>query len=271
MAGASLIDGTGGPPVEAARLVTEGGLVSCVGGPEDCPTPPGADVLDAEGFWIVPGLIDVNIGPDDAPGTLERSRLRFLLGVTTAGEPAHAGPADLLVRSERGRAVPSRVLSALSTGGSVLLEEIPEPGDSLAARLAAELSERGVALEPRLLGRELDAAPYRLPVGLNPLLELPLFTESIRTPVPERDPEEQAAVERRLERARDFVRDFHAAGGSVVTGSGGVIAPGLAIHEEMRALVDAGLAPEDALRAATREAAVALGVDDRGTLEPGKL
>jgi len=40
---------------------------------------------------------------------------------------------------------------------------------------------------------------------------------------------------------------------------------------EVAALVDRGIAPADALRAATVNGAALLGVEDRGTIAPGKL
>ena len=43
-----------------------------------------------------------------------------------------------------------------------------------------------------------------------------------------------------LEVLREFVWEFHAAGGSVATATNGALAPGLALHEEMDALVAAG-------------------------------
>ena len=90
--------------------------------------------------------------------------------------------------------------------------------------------------------------------------------------LPDRTPAEAERLGAALEVLREFVREFHAAGGSVSTATNGALAPGLALHEEMDALVAAGLTAEDALYAATREAARYLGLEDsRGTLELGKL
>jgi imidazolonepropionase-like amidohydrolase len=47
--------------------------------------------------------------------------------------------------------------------------------------------------------------------------------------------------------------------------------PGYAEHRELKLMTDAGLTPLQAIRAATHDAAALLGLDDRGTLEPGKL
>lgn len=69
-----------------------------------------------------------------------------------------------------------------------------------------------------------------------------------------------------------FVRRFHAAGGVVVTGTDGrPFYPG-GVQEEMRLLVEAGLTPAAALRAATSDAARALRWQHRvGAVAPGRI
>ncbi len=70
-----------------------------------------------------------------------------------------------------------------------------------------------------------------------------------------------------------FIRAFAAAGGRIAAGtdaSNQMLVPGYSEHREMELLVRAGLTPREALRAATRNAAVLLGVDSLGLLAPGK-
>jgi imidazolonepropionase-like amidohydrolase len=70
-----------------------------------------------------------------------------------------------------------------------------------------------------------------------------------------------------------FVRLFVAAGGRVAAGtdaSNQMLVPGYSEHREMELLVRAGLTPREALRAATRNAAVLLGADSLGLIAPGK-
>jgi imidazolonepropionase-like amidohydrolase len=70
-----------------------------------------------------------------------------------------------------------------------------------------------------------------------------------------------------------FLRAFAAAGGRIVTGTDAanqLLVPGHSEHRELELLVRAGLTPREALRAATRNAAVLLGVDSLGLLAPGK-
>ncbi len=93
-------------------------------------------------------------------------------------------------------------------------------------------------------------------------------------PAPARS-EREALGRRNVE---EFVRRFVAAGGKVVTGpdsagtSGPSNIPGLAMHIEMEALVDAGLTPMQAILASTRWSAELLHREqDLGSVEPGKL
>lgn len=291
MSGGTLIDGTGAPPVQNAVLVADpAGRLVCVGAAGECAEPPDARRVDASGFWIVPGLIDVDVprAVDPDPDVAERrARLRFLFGVTTerivyAGDPPDSLAADGS-RAAR-RPVPRRVTGRSgSLPGLVTLDELPGEAETAGAtRWADESVSRGVRLEPRLLARELRVEPYRLSVGLHRLLELPWLVDALRTGTSGDSTrsggaatDDRAERSRRLgelERARVRVREFHAAGGAVVTGSGGALAPGLAVLAEMRALAVAGLEPGAVLAAATREAAAAIGVSDSlGTLETGKL
>ncbi|HXE58216.1 MAG TPA: amidohydrolase family protein [Gemmatimonadales bacterium] len=69
-----------------------------------------------------------------------------------------------------------------------------------------------------------------------------------------------------------FVREFRAAGGTIVAGSDAsnqLLPPGPSLHRELELLVNAGLTPGDALLAATRNAAELLGADSLGRVRPG--
>lgn len=83
-----------------------------------------------------------------------------------------------------------------------------------------------------------------------------------------------SAFRRGRERQDQFVRDFKAAGGLVVTGTNAaspMLVPGAALHEELALLVAAGFTPIEALTAATRHAAQVIDADSIGLLVPGKV
>ena len=50
-----------------------------------------------------------------------------------------------------------------------------------------------------------------------------------------------------------------------------MLVPGASLHHEMELLVGAGLPPDDAIRAATSNAAALLGADSIGTIAPGRV
>jgi imidazolonepropionase-like amidohydrolase len=72
-----------------------------------------------------------------------------------------------------------------------------------------------------------------------------------------------------------LVRGMHRAGVRLLAGTdtpAPFVVPGASLHDELALLVDAGLTPAEALRAATLNAAVCLGREkDLGAMEPGKL
>ncbi len=79
-------------------------------------------------------------------------------------------------------------------------------------------------------------------------------------------------------RVEEFTRRYAQAGGRVLTGpdtgssSGPTNIPGLSMHIEMEALVDAGLTPMQAILGSTKWAAEFFHLErDLGTVEPGKL
>jgi hypothetical protein len=79
-----------------------------------------------------------------------------------------------------------------------------------------------------------------------------------------------------VEKRRAFVGMCHRAGVKIIAGTDGPgighLSPGFGLHRELELLVMAGLTPSDALRAATCEAAAALGHEkDLGTVAEGKL
>lgn len=76
---ATLIDGLSPRPVQGATVVVRGGMIESVSsGPVE--TPAGATVLDLEGRWLLPGLIDAHVHFVD-PGA---ARTALASGVTTA-------------------------------------------------------------------------------------------------------------------------------------------------------------------------------------------
>ena len=61
--GGSLIDGNGGAPLQDALVVMQGNKITAVGHKGQITYPPGAQVIKADGKFIVPGLCDNHTAP----------------------------------------------------------------------------------------------------------------------------------------------------------------------------------------------------------------
>jgi len=81
IAGATLIDGTGRPPLVDATVVIDGGRFTHIGPTMETPPPEGAAVIDGRGRFAIPGLTDmhVHLGRPDR----WHSALFLAAGVTT--------------------------------------------------------------------------------------------------------------------------------------------------------------------------------------------
>ena len=82
--GAILIDGRGGPPVLDAAVVVRGERIVAVGKRASVSIPAGAEVVDANGLTLVPGLIDSHFhidGDDPLPA------LYLTHGITSVRDP----------------------------------------------------------------------------------------------------------------------------------------------------------------------------------------
>ncbi len=61
LVGATLVDGTGAPPVPDAVVILRGGKIDCAGTRAQCPPPKGVDTLDLQGLWLTPGVVDAHV------------------------------------------------------------------------------------------------------------------------------------------------------------------------------------------------------------------
>ena len=148
--------------------------------------------------------------------------------------------------------------------------------EPLAREVAARVVERGVYVVPTLMileqiarfrSPELETIPF---IGDIPAGRRRYWRAAAAGATDERI--DYAA--RRLACIKPFVRQVQRAGGLVVAGSdtsNPYVVPGASLHRELELLVEAGLAPGEALAAATRTAAAFLGQTRAlGTVEVGK-
>jgi imidazolonepropionase-like amidohydrolase len=59
--GATVIDGTGSAPLEAATIVIEGERIVAVGPAATVPVPEGTVTIDGRGRFVIPGLVDMHV------------------------------------------------------------------------------------------------------------------------------------------------------------------------------------------------------------------
>ena len=108
---ANLWDGTGRPAVPDAVTLIRGNRIVCAGAAGECLVPPRARIIDAQGKWLIPGLIDSHVHllflTHGVAGEELSLDLRNLLaqGVTTVRDMG-TNPAELLARANALTAAP---------------------------------------------------------------------------------------------------------------------------------------------------------------------
>jgi imidazolonepropionase-like amidohydrolase len=100
--GATLIDGSGGPPLSASAVVVRRGRIESVGTRADFQLPARTVELDLTGRWIIPGLVDAHVHLiDPQAGVARWSMARYLAwGVTTLRDMHGSLRTTLAVRRE---------------------------------------------------------------------------------------------------------------------------------------------------------------------------
>jgi len=61
LVGATLVDGTGVPPVHDSVVVLRGGKIDCAGTRAQCPPPSGVAVVNLKTFYVTPGIVDAHV------------------------------------------------------------------------------------------------------------------------------------------------------------------------------------------------------------------
>jgi imidazolonepropionase-like amidohydrolase len=139
--GATLVNLDGDSHLRNAVVLIEGERISAIGSAEDVPVPDGAEVIDAAGTWLVPGLMNMHVHLGLVlPGKMEAelaneseaelalrmaaaARESLYAGVTTIRLPGDQRHADLALNTAigKGQADGPRIFSAgealVITGG----------------------------------------------------------------------------------------------------------------------------------------------------------
>jgi len=154
--GARLIDGTGGPVIEDAALVVQGGRVVAAGARSDVPVPRGATVVDLTSKIVIPGLINAHGHAGDTRGleaghyseenVLAQLSLYARYGVTTVMSLGGDGEPSVRLRDAQDTSSLNR--ARLYVAGSVVTAETPES--------ARQMVDHNVALGVDLIKVRVD-------------------------------------------------------------------------------------------------------------------
>ncbi len=137
--GGTLIDGTGRPPVLNTTLLIEDGRIRQIGRRGEVPIPADAQVIQADGKYLIPGLIDAHVHYN-APFL---HRLYLAHGVTTVRDVGTSLERILTLREEiaLGNILAPRLFA---TGSSINPRSISAMGVSSAREMTEKLAEAGV-------------------------------------------------------------------------------------------------------------------------------
>jgi imidazolonepropionase-like amidohydrolase len=165
LVGATLIDGTGGPPLADAAIVVRKGKIEWVGTKAGFQLPLRTTQMDLAGHWIMPGLIDAHAH------TSAWALKRYLAWGVTSVRDLH-GSLDTIMGLRRtvnsGRALGPRIYSAGAmvdgtppTYPSALAVTTPREARKAVDRLVnagADLIKVYTRIDPALLGAVVDEA-----------------------------------------------------------------------------------------------------------------
>jgi imidazolonepropionase-like amidohydrolase len=143
LVGATLIDGTGGPPLEESAIVIRRGHVESVGTRSGFRLPERTTEVDLTGRWIMPGLVDGHVHlVDPQAGVARWSLPRYLAwGVTTVRD-LH-GPLRSVLAVRRGLNRGWRPGPRVYAAGAMVDGVPPTYPDAITARTAKD-ARRGV-------------------------------------------------------------------------------------------------------------------------------
>ena len=206
--GATLIDGTGGPPVPDAVVVMSGSRIVSAGPRRSVSIPAGATEIDARGRWLVPGFIDTNVHlslyggqndryeslvryqPRQREIVLEAAQIDLSYGVTTVRDSYGALIPLTEVRDaiNRGEKIGARILAAGNILGwsgpySFSFSRVTSPltlfQEQMNDYIAQDAGEELMAMTPdelrRALNKYIDKGPDFIKYGATSHFAEPTF------------------------------------------------------------------------------------------------
>ncbi|MEZ4425834.1 MAG: CIA30 family protein [Gemmatimonadota bacterium] len=159
---------------------------------------------------------------------------------------------------------------AIAAGADALVHLFTD--EAAAPGFAERVAQSGAFIVPTLtVLRSVTGQPGAAGLTDDPAVA-PYLMPASRTNLGQAFPDRSGQGEARYQVAADAVERLHAAGVAILAGTDAPnpgTAHGSALHRELELLVDAGLTPAEALRAATEAPARAFALEDRGRIAEG--
>jgi imidazolonepropionase-like amidohydrolase len=154
-----LIDGTGGPPIEDARIIVRGNRIEAAGTIQAVAAPEGGQVLNLSGRTVLPGLIDLHFHIEDDPKLALRQLAHGVTAFRDPGEWFEAFEPLKRLMAEASLPGPRMFLCGPHIDG----ENPAYPEDAYVARDPVEARQQAV----RAIGQGATAIKiyYRLPLA----------------------------------------------------------------------------------------------------------
>ncbi len=160
--GATLIDGTGSPPVTEATVVVDGDSIVAAGPDGSVRLPPEADVIEGSGLTLLPGLIDCH---DHLANFTYDPASRW--GLTEARSTRHARIASVLKQTLETGYTAVRDAAELDAGFKQAVDEGLIPGPRLQVAVNFITPTGGLADRTTPSGLTPPLGPlYGIPVGV---------------------------------------------------------------------------------------------------------
>jgi imidazolonepropionase-like amidohydrolase len=127
LVGATLLDGSGGAPIEDSVVIVDGERIAAVGRQGDVAIPPQAEIVHLEGMTLLPGLVDTHVRLSElGHGNRARWAEAYLPIVDRAVMPA-AAEALLAAGVTTARDVGSPLEAAIASRERIASQRIPGP------------------------------------------------------------------------------------------------------------------------------------------------
>lgn len=181
--GAQLVDGTGADPVPDAVVVVRGGRIAAAGSRAGTAIPAGAEIVDAAGRTVMPGLVETHAHYNGEPERVPRQyRSQLYFGVTTSRSIGSDPPGKVaLALDARAGRIPGPRLYTAGLGFSHPDDGFP-PGRPIhrpetageARELVRELAGQGA----HFVKMWVDVAPPAAPSAITPEMRAAIVGEA---------------------------------------------------------------------------------------------